>query len=282
MSEVPVFVIRPTAGWRLLDVRELWSYRELIYFLVWRDVKVKYKQTAVGVVWALLQPLALVAAFSVFFGRLAGTPSDGAPYPLFALTALLPWQVFQSAISSSTQSLVTDQRLITRVYFPRILVPTAATIAALLDFAIAALLLVPLMAIHGRAPGPEIAWLPAFFALMLVTALGTGFWLSALNVEFRDVAYTLPFLTQLWLFMTPVVYPSSIVPERLRPLYALNPMVGVVDGFRHALLGTGEPGALARTAVPSALAAVALFLTGIVWFRRRERTFVDTIGTGGL
>jgi len=276
---IPAFIIRPTAGWKFLDVRELWTYRELVYFLTWRDIKVRYKQTAIGVAWALLQPLAMMAVFTLFFGRLARVPSDGVPYPLFAYVGLLPWQLFSRTIAESTNSLITDQRLITRVYFPRIIVPIAATLAALVDFAVSAVLLVGFLAFYRITPGPAVIWLPLLILLMLVTALGIGFWLSALNVEFRDVAYAVPFLNQLWLFVTPVVYPSSVVPAPWRALYGLNPMAGVVEGFRWALLGTGQGPSPMLAA--SAGVALALFLTGIVWFRRRERTFVDSIGSGG-
>ena len=279
-EELPTFVIRPITGWRFLDLGELWAYRELIYFLTWRDIKVRYKQTAIGVAWAVLQPLAMMVAFTLFLGRLARVPSDGIPYPLFACAGLLPWQLFSRTISESTSSLITDQRLITRVYFPRIIVPFAKTLAALLDFIIASGLLVVLMFVYGVTPGGAVIWLPAFVVLMLITALGVGFWLSALNVEYRDVMYTVPFLNQFWLFLTPVVYPSSLVPERWRVLYGLNPMAGVVEGFRWALLGAGEGPSLMLAA--SALVAVSLFIGGIFWFRHRELAFVDAIGSGGL
>lgn len=278
-QEVPVFVIRPTKGWRFLDLREMWAYRELVYFLTWRDIKVRYKQTAIGVAWVVLQPLAMMVVFTLFFGRLAKVPSEGVPYPLFAYAGLLPWQLFSRTLSESTNSLLTDQRLITRVYFPRIIVPLATTLAATLDFVIAAGLLIALMFIYGITPGAAVVWLPLFVGLMLVTALGVGFWLSALNVEYRDVMYIVPFLNQFWLFVTPVVYPSSLVPEKWRMLYGLNPMTGVVEGFRWALLGVGE-GPLPMLAA-STLVAVSLFISGIIWFRRRERTFVDAIGSGG-
>lgn len=276
---IPVFVIRPTTGWRFLDLRELWAYRELVYFLTWRDIKVRYKQTMIGVAWAVLQPLAMMVVFSFFFGTLAKLPSEGVPYPLFAYAALLPWQLFSRTISESTNSLVTDQRLITRVYFPRIIVPIATSLAAIVDFVIAGGLLVILMFIYGATPGRTVVWLPIFVLLMLVTALGVGFWLSALNVEYRDVMYTVPFLNQFWFFVTPVVYPSSLVPGKWRVLYGLNPMTGVVEGFRWALLGTGDgPGLMVAASI---LVAVSLFMSGIVWFRSRERTFVDVIGSGG-
>jgi lipopolysaccharide transport system permease protein len=275
----PRMLIRPSSAWRFVDLAELWSYRELIYFLTWRDIKVRYKQTAFGVAWAVLQPLALMLVFTLFFGRLARVPSDGVPYPVFAYAGLLPWQCLSRTITESTSSLITDQRLVTRVYFPRIIVPVATSLAAILDFVISGVLLVVLMAVYGIGPGVELVWLPVFVLLMLVTALGAGFWLSALNVEFRDVAYAVPFLNQFWLFVTPVVYPSSVLPDAWRLVYGLNPMAGVVEGFRWSLLGTGVgPSAMS---VVSAVVAVAVFVTGAVWFRRRERTFVDVMGSGG-
>ena len=274
-----VIRIQATRGWRWLDLRELWAYRELAYFLTWRDIKVRYKQTAIGVGWALLQPLAMMAVFTLFFGTLARMPSDGVPYPLFALAGLLPWQLFSRTLTESTNSLITDQRLITRVYFPRLLVPTASTLAAMVDFLIAGVLLLGLMGWYRVAVGPSLLWLPAVVLLLLASALGVGFWLSALNVEYRDVMYAVPFATQLWLFLTPVVYPSSLVPDIWRLAYACNPMVGVVEGFRWALLGHGTPPVAVMTV--SALSAAVLLCSGIVWFRRRERTFVDAIGSGG-
>jgi len=278
-EEIPPLEIYPASGWRFLDVRELWNYRELVYFLAWREIKVRYKQTAIGVAWAVLQPLAMMVIFTVFFGKLAKIPSEGVPYPLFAYAALLPWQLFSRTITESTNSLVADQRLITRVYFPRIIIPISTTIAAVVDFVIAAGLLLVLMLIYGVVPGAAAVWLPAFVLLMIVTALGVGFWLSALNVEYRDVAYTIPFLNQFWFFLTPVVYPSSLVPERWQVLYGLNPMVGVVEGFRWALLGVGK-GPSPMLAV-SILIAVALVISGIIWFQRREQNFVDALGSGG-
>jgi homopolymeric O-antigen transport system permease protein len=278
-EEIPWLEIRPTSGWFSLDLRELWSYRELAYFLAWREIKVRYKQTAIGVAWAVLQPLAMMLVFTVFFGKLGNMPSEGIPYPLFTFAALLPWQLFSRTITECTNSLVADQRLITRVYFPRIIIPLATTLSAVVDFAISAGLLVALMLFYGVMPGVEIVWLPAFLLLMLVAALGVGFWLSALNVEYRDVRYVLPFVNQFWLFVTPVVYSSSLVPERWQVVYGLNPMVGVVEGFRWALLGTGK--GPSPMLIVSAVVAVALFVTGIIWFQRREQTFVDTLGTGG-
>src|SRR6267142_3568027 len=278
-SDLPVFEIRPSSAWRMLDLRELWAYRELIYFLTWRDIKVRYKQTALGIAWALLQPLAMMVVFTLFFGRLAGVSSQGVPYPVFALVALIPWQLFSRAITESTNSLVTDQRLITRVYFPRIIVPISTTLAAVVDFLVSGGLLILLLAFYGMPLRLEMLWLPVFTFLLLVTALGAGFWLSALNVEYRDVMYTIPFLNQFWFFITPVVYSSNIVPERWRAVYGLNPLAGVVEGFRWALIGGGgKPGPMmfASTAV-----AIVLFTGGIIWFRSRERRFVDAIGSGG-
>lgn len=272
----PKVVIRPTKGWAFLDLRELWTHSELIYFLSARNIKVRYKQTSIGVAWAVLQPLVMMAVFTLFFGRLAKLPSAGIPYPLFAFAGLLPWQLFSRTITESTNSLIMNQRLITRVYFPRIIIPISVTLAALVDFAISAVLLLGLMVIYGVRPGSAILWLPAFLLLMLLTALGVGFWLSALNVEFRDVAHAMPFLSQLWLFVTPVVYASTLVPPQWRVLYGLNPMTGVVEGFRWALLGAGRgPGQMLAA---STLVAVGLFISGIAWFRRRERNFVDAIG----
>jgi lipopolysaccharide transport system permease protein len=275
----PLLVIRPMRGWRLLDLRELWSYRELVYFLVWRDITVRYKQAAIGVAWAVVQPVAMMCVFTLFFGKLAGISSEGVPYPLFALSGLLPWQLFSRTLTDSSNSLISEQKLITRVYFPRIIVPTSATLSALVDFAIALMLLGGLMAWYRVVPGPRVLWLPAFVLLMLTTSLGVGYWLSALNVEYRDVTYTMPFLNQLWLFITPVVYPSTVVPGRWRILFGVNPMTGVVEGFRWALLGVGEGPSSMLWA--SCGVAVFLFVTGILWFRRRERTFVDTLGSGG-
>lgn len=278
-DSAPIIVIEPLRGWRGLAWRELWEFRELLYFLTWRDIKVRYKQTAIGIAWAVLQPLAMMLAFTLFFGRLAHLPSEGVPYAVFAYAGLLPWQLFSRSISDSATSLVADQRLITRVYFPRIIVPVSATLAALVDFAIASVLLIGLMAWYGLTPSAAIIWLPAFMVLMIVTGLGVGLWLSALNVEFRDVQYTLPFLNQFWLFLTPVVYPSSLVPERWQALYGLNPMVGVVEGFRWALLGIGR--GPSPMLVVSVVMALTLCIGGVGFFRARERVFADVIGSGG-
>ena len=271
--------IRPPGRLIPINFRELWEYRELLYFLTWRDVKVRYKQTAIGIAWVVLQPLAMMVVFTLFFGKLAKMPSDGIPYPLFSFAALLPWQLFSRTIAESTRSLVTEQRLITRVYFPRILVPSASSLAALVDFGISMGLLFIIMLFYGYMPGISIIWLPFFVILMVITALGIGFWLSALNVEYRDVMYTIPFLNQFLMFLTPVVYPISIVPQEWRALYGLNPMVGVIEGFRWALLGSGEGPSLML--LVSAIISILLFLTGMIWFRKKEMTFVDALGSGG-
>lgn len=268
-------VIRPRQGVDLLDFRELWAYRELLGFLAWRDLKVRYKQTAIGVAWAVLQPLAMMAVFTVFFGKLARLPSDSLPYPLFALAALLPWGLFARVLAASSDSLVRDQRLVSKVYFPRLIVPLSSSLAALVDFVVSFLLLLVFMAIYRLAPGPQLLLLPALTLLLLITALGVGFWLSALNVEFRDVQHTLPFLTQLWFFLTPVVYPASLVPEPYRAFYAINPMVGVVEGFRWSLLGTSPPAS--STFIVSSVVAVGLLVSGLLYFRSRERSFADNL-----
>ena len=271
----PVLVLEPSKGLVRLNLRDVWAYRELLFFLIWRDVKVRYKQTALGAAWAILQPVMTMVVFSVFFGRLAKMPSDGIPYPVFAFAALLPWQLFAFALSESANSLVGSQNLITKVYFPRLIVPLAAVLAGLVDFAIAFIVLLVLMAYYHIVPTAAVVFLPLFIVLAVATSLAVGLWLSALNVKFRDVRYTIPFLTQFWLFATPVAYPSSLVPEKWRALLGLNPMAGVVEGFRWALLGKSQPpGPLLAVSV----VAVALLLVGgLVYFRKTETTFADLV-----
>jgi lipopolysaccharide transport system permease protein len=267
--------IEPTRGWVGLNFKDLWDYRELLYFLTWRDIKVRYKQTALGAAWAILQPFLTMVVFSVFFGNLAKVPSDGLPYPIFSYTALLPWQLFSYALSGSGNSLVANQRLITKVYFPRLVIPIASVLSGLVDFAIAFVVLLGMMLYYGIYPTWAVVTLPLFILLAVLTALAVGLWLSALNVQYRDVRYVLPFLTQFWLFLTPIAYPSSLVPEWIRPLYGLNPMAGVVEGFRWALLGrANEVGPLVLV---SALVVGLLLLGGVVYFRRMEKTFADVI-----
>jgi lipopolysaccharide transport system permease protein len=270
----PVVRIRPSRGWVALKLRDVWEYRELLYFLTWRDIKVRYKQTALGAGWAIIQPFMTMVAFSLFFGQLGKIPSDGLPYPIFAYTALLPWTFFAYALGQSSNSLVGSSNLISKIYFPRLVIPIASVLGGVVDFAIAFLILLGMMAVYGIWPTSAIIALPLLLVLALVTALGVGLWLSALNVEYRDVRYTIPFVTQFWLFATPVAYPSSLLVEPWRTLYGLNPMVGVVEGFRWALLGTAPPGPLLGL---SAAVSIALLVTGAFYFRRMERGFADVI-----
>jgi lipopolysaccharide transport system permease protein len=271
--------IQPSRAWSDFSVAELWRYRELIYFLSWRDVKVRYKQTFIGVVWVLLQPLAMMAIFWFIFGRIIHMPSADDPYHLYVLSGLVPWQFFSRVISESTNSLITDQRLITRVYFPRLVVPIATALTAFVDFSLAMCLVSLLMIWFDIIPGAAIVFFPVAILLMLTAALGVGFWLSALNVEYRDVMHAIPFLVQFWFFITPVVYAASSIPGSWRWLFAFNPMIAVVDAFRWCLLGAVP----VDTQIPVVSAAIALasFFTGMLWFRWRERRFVDALGSGG-
>ena len=274
-GKVPPLIIGPANGWAALGLKELWEYRELLYFLTWRDIKVRYKQTALGAAWAIIQPLFMMLVFSLFFGRLAKVPSDGLPYPVFTYCALLPWQLFAYALAESSNSLVTNERLITKVYFPRLVVPISSVLGGLMDFAVAFVLLLGMMAYYGIVPHLAILALPLFILLAVMTALGVGLWLSALNVKYRDVRYTINFITQFWLFATPVAYPSSLVPERWRALYGLNPMAGVVEGFRWALLGKEPaPGPLLAVSVT---VVVVMLVGGLYYFKRMEETFADIV-----
>ena len=274
-ATLPISFISPPSGWTAIGFRELWDYRELLYFLTWRDIKVRYKQTALGAAWAIVQPFFMMVVFSLFFGRLAHVPSDGIPYPIFTFCALLPWQLFAHALTESSNSLIANERLITKVYFPRLVVPISAVLGGLVDFAIAFVILLAMMGYYGITPTWAILTLPAFILLAVMTALGVGLWLSALNVQYRDVRYTLNFLIQFWLFATPVAYPSSLVPERWRPLYGLNPMAGVVEGFRWALLGKSKgPGALLAVSVA---VLILLLVGGLYYFRRMEQQFADIV-----
>jgi lipopolysaccharide transport system permease protein len=279
----PLTVIEPRRGWIGLDLREIWEYRELLFFLVWRDVKVRYKQTILGAGWAILQPFLTMVLFSVFFGRLAGIPSDDVPYPLFSYTALVPWTFFASGLALSSNSLVGSANLIRKIYFPRLVMPVSSVLSGGVDFLISFVVLVGVImpwfhfssADYSFRPSADVLWLPLLLLLAMATALGVGLWLSALNVQFRDVRYTLPFLVQLWLFATPIAYPSSLLSETWRMVYALNPMVGVVEGFRWALLGTDTaPGPMIAV---SAVTALVLLVSGTLYFRRMERTFADVI-----
>jgi lipopolysaccharide transport system permease protein len=275
VEPLPTYFIGPASGWTSIGLRELWEYRELLYFLTWRDIKVRYKQTALGAAWAIIQPFLMMVVFSLFFGRLAKVPSDGIPYPIFTFCALLPWQLFAHALTESSNSLVANERLITKVYFPRLVVPIAAVLGGLVDFAVAFVILLAMMLYYGIVPTWAIVTLPAFLLLAIMTALGVGLWLSALNVQYRDVRYTINFLIQFWLFATPVAYPSSIVPERWRALYGLNPMAGVVEGFRWALLGkSNPPGALLGVSIAM---VVLILVGGLYYFRRMEQQFADIV-----
>jgi len=267
--------IEPTRGWVALRLGEVVAYRELLYFLVWRDLKVRYKQTALGVAWALLQPMFMMIIFSVFFGNLARVSSDGLPYPIFVYCGLLPWQLFSYALSNAANSLVVNERLVTKVYFPRIALPISTVIAGLVDFAVAFVLLLVLMAYYRCFPSSAIVTLPYFLLLAVGAAVAVGIGLSALNVRYRDVRYTLPFLTQAWLFATPIAYSSSLVPGRWRALYGLNPMVSVVEGFRWALLDAAPPVA-STLFMSSSVVIVGLFL-GFRYFLRVERSMADIV-----
>ena len=274
-SDSHVIVVKPSKGWISLKLRDLWEYRELLYFLTWRDIKVRYKQTVLGAAWAIIQPFFTMVVFSLFFGKLAKVPSDGIPYPIFAYAALVPWTFFANGLSQSSNSLVDNANMLKKVYFPRLVVPLSSVISGVVDFILAFTVLLGMMLFYGIYPTIHVIWLPFLLLLTLTTSLGVGLWLSAMNVQFRDVRYTLPFLTQFWLFATPIAYPSSLLPEPWRTLYGINPMVGVVEGFRWALLGTETaPGPII---IVSALVALALLVGGAFYFRRMEKTFADVV-----
>jgi len=270
-----VTVIEPPTGRPSLGLGELWAYRELLYFITWRDIKVRYKQTALGASWAIIQPLLTMVVFSLFFGNLAKVPSDGVPYPLFSFVALVPWTFFANGLTQSANSVVASQQLVTKVYFPRLAIPIATVLSGAVDFVLAFVVLLGLMAAYGVAPTGHALLVLPLLLLAFVASLGVGLWLAALNVQYRDVRYAVPFLTQLWLFATPIAYPSSLLAEPWRTLYGLNPMVGVVEGYRWALLGAGSPPG--RMVLMSCAAALVVLIGGILYFRRMERTFADVI-----
>jgi lipopolysaccharide transport system permease protein len=269
------FVLAPSRGWIPLQLGRIWEYRELLYFLAWRDVKLRYKQTVLGMVWAILQPVITMLLFSLVFGYLGRLPSDGIPYPVFAYTALVPWQLFAHAVSASGNSLVTNNALITKVYFPRLILPLSALLVGLVDFGVSFLVLLGLMYSYGVVPTLGSIAVPVFVLLAMSAALGVGVWLAALNVQYRDVQFAIPFLLQCWLFVTPIAYSSRLIPEAWRAWYGLNPMVGVVEGFRWALLGHGKP--LASSIVVSAVVTGVLLITAFIYFRRVEKTFADVV-----
>ena len=275
LSDLPTIRIEPMRGGIELRLGQLWRYRELLYFFVWRDVKVRYKQTAIGVAWVILQPLLSMLVFTLFFGRLAKLPSQGLPYPVFYFAALVPWIYFSTSLVSVTNIVVDNQRVITKVYSPRLILPVSAALSGLVDFCIGFVVLVIFTMSYGIHPGPSILLLPLFLVLAFLTVMGIGLWLSALNALYRDVRYLIPFIVQFWMLASPVAYPSAMVPERYRWLYGLNPMAGVIDGFRWALTGRGQAPSIVLIA-STAMVIVAL-LGGLVFFNRMEGSIADRV-----
>ncbi|MGA8223919.1 MAG: ABC transporter permease [Candidatus Acidiferrales bacterium] len=275
LSRPPVLRIAPPNRWWELPFGEMWDYRELLYFFVWRDIKIRYKQTAIGAAWAVLQPFLTMLIFSLFFGRLAHIPSLGLPYPIFYYSALLPWMYFAGALQNTTSTMVENQRLITKVYFPRLILPFSSVLSGLVDFGISFLMFVAMMIYYGIRPSLAMLCLPVFLLLAVLTALGVGLWLSALNAIYRDVRYVLPFLVQFWMFASPVAYPSSLVPAKWRWLYGLNPMAGVIEGFRWSLAGKGDPPG--HLILVSAVVVAAVLLSGIAYFQKMETIIADVV-----
>ena len=274
--EPTTIYIRPASGLAALNLRDLWTYRELIYFMIWRDLKVRYKQTLLGAAWAVIQPLMTMLVFNFLFNNVAKLPTDGIPYPIFSFTALLPWGLFTTALNNASRSLTSNTNMITKVYFPKLILPMASVLAGLVDFAIAFVILIFMMIYYNVTPSLTALWaVPVFLLLSIITALGVALWLSAINVKYRDVGYALPFITQFWMFITPVAYSSKVISEKWQIVYALNPMAGVVNGFRWALLGAGNPPDI-LVAISTVIALLVLF-TGLIYFRNMERTFADTI-----
>lgn len=275
IPQAPVLHITPPSRWWVLPLGELWDYRELLYFFVWRDIKIRYKQTAVGATWAVLQPFLTMLVFSLFFGKLAHIPSEGLPYPIFYYSALLPWMYFAASLQNATNTIVENQRVITKVYFPRLVLPLSATLSGLVDFGVSFLLFIAMMVFYGIRPTMAIFYFPLFLFFALLVALGAGLWLSALNAIYRDVKYVLTFLVQFWMFASPVAYPSSLVPAKWRWLYGLNPMAGVIEGFRWSLTGHGDPPGILLFA--SFLVVVAVLVGGLAFFQRMETTIADVV-----
>lgn len=267
--------VKPTRGWVSLGLPELWRYKELLYFFVWRDIKVRYKQTVMGASWAIIQPLFTMVIFSLFFGRLAGVPSDDLPYPIFSYAALVPWTFFSNGVFQAANSLVGGADMVKKIYFPRLMLPMASVLAGLVDFSLALIVLFGMMVFYRITPSIEIIYLPLLMLLGMITSLGVSFWLSAMNAQFRDVRYVVPFLLQAWLFATPIAYSSSLLKEPWRTLYGLNPMAGVVEGFRWALLGTGKPPG--PIIMVSSLVALVALVSGAYYFRKMEKTFADVL-----
>jgi lipopolysaccharide transport system permease protein len=275
-STLPHLIIKPSRGWVSLNLRDLWRYRELLYFMTSRDISVRYKQTIIGAAWAIIQPFLTMVVFSLFFGNLAKVPSDGLPYPIFSYAALVPWTFFANGLNNSSQSLVSNSNLLRKVYFPRLALPISSVLSSSVDFVLAFVILLLMMLGYGIVPTINVIWLPVFILLALITSLGVGLWLSAINVQFRDIKYILPFLIQIWLFITPIAYSSSLIEDPLfRAIYGLNPMAGVVEGFRWALLGVDTaPGPIILV---STAMAIILFVSGLFYFRRMEKTFADVV-----
>jgi lipopolysaccharide transport system permease protein len=274
-KDLPLTVIKPSSGWAGVNFKELWRYRELIYFLIWRDIKVRYKQTLLGAAWAILQPFISMVVFTLFFGRLAGIPTDDIPAPIFYYAGLLPWQFFQSGIGKAGNSLVSGRNLLTKVYFPRLSLPISPIFAGFVDFGLAFIVLIGMIIYYKIQLTWAILTIPLFLLLTMVVALGVGLWLSALNVAYRDIGYVIPFLTQTWFFITPIVYSTTIIPESYQILYGLNPMAGVVQGMRWAIVGTGAPSGISLAI--SVTVSIFLLITGAFYFRRMERTFADVV-----
>jgi lipopolysaccharide transport system permease protein len=273
-AEIPVITVKPSQGWAALNLRDLWIYRELIYFMTWRNLKVRYKQTLLGAFWAILRPFLSMVVFSIFFGGLAQVPSDNIPCPIFSYSGLLPWELFSVALVHASQSLVQSSNMITKIYFPRVILPLASVLSGLVDFMIAFVVLLGMMLYYHITPTAAVWTLPLFLLLALVTGLGVSLWLSAMNVMYRDINYILPFLNQLWMYITPIVYSSTLVPANWQYVYAINPMAGVVQGFRWALLGTNPPGPMIWVSVA---VAIGLLISGLFYFRRMEHIFADNV-----
>lgn len=271
----PMILVKPSKGWVSLRLDELWTYRELLYFFVWRDIKIRYKQTVIGILWAIIQPFFTMVIFSLFFGQLAKVPSDDLPYPIFSYAALVPWTFFANALTLASNSLVIGADMLKKIYFPRFTMPIASVLTGVVDFTLAFTVLIGMMAFYGFVPTANVIWLPCFLLLALVTSLGVSLWLSAMNVLFRDVRYAISFIAQAWFFATPIIYPSSLLPEPWRTLYGINPMAGVVEGFRWALLGTDTPPG--PMIIVSSLVALGLLVSGAFYFRRMEKSFADVV-----
>jgi lipopolysaccharide transport system permease protein len=275
LAEVPVLRITPPSRWWVLPFGELWAYRELLYFFVWRDIKIRYKQTAIGAAWAILQPFLTALVYTLFFGRLAHITSGGLPYLIFYYSALLPWMYFAASLQNATNTIVDNQRLVTKVYFPRLALPLSSVLSGLVDFGISFLMFIPMMAYYRIRPTAAVLWLPVFLLLAILTALGVGLWLSAMNAIYRDVRYVVPFLVQFWMVASPVAYPSSLIPEKWRWLYGLNPMAGVIEGFRWSLTGNGQPPG--RLIFVSAGVVIVVLLAGLAYFQKMETTIADVV-----